>query len=143
MNGNELLISLTKTNDEGIHNNLYLSAHYQWSESPIALLWLIEKNGCTLWRTFMWWITTMWIFNSHFFKFFSYDKKANEVQMLQNKLAQLKAQIEKLTSDLMKSHDDRDKLARDNSVILHKVISWWIMHEKWKWFYVIFLIYFN
>ncbi|OXA57183.1 lamin Dm0 isoform X2 [Folsomia candida] len=48
----------------------------------------------------------------------NYDKKANEVQMLQNKLAQLKAQIEKLTSDLMKSHDDRDKLARDNSDLL-------------------------
>ncbi len=37
--------------------------------------------------------------------YFRYDKKANEAQQLQQKLAQAKAQIDKL-----------DQLARDNSV---------------------------
>lgn len=56
------------------------------------------------------WVINILICNSRL------DKKANEVQVLQNKLAQAKAQIDKLTNDLMKSHDDKDRLAKDNAV---------------------------
>jgi len=47
-----------------------------------------------------------------------HDKKANEAQVLQNKLQQAKAQIDKLTGDLMRAHDDKERLARDNSDLL-------------------------
>ncbi|ODM97281.1 Lamin-C [Orchesella cincta] len=44
-----------------------------------------------------------------------YDKKVNELPVLQNKLAQAKAQVDKLTSDLQKAHDDKERLAREKS----------------------------
>lgn len=36
--------------------------------------------------------------------------------VLQNKLAQAKAQSDKLTGDLQKAHDDRERLAKEKNV---------------------------
>lgn len=45
-----------------------------------------------------------------------FDKKANELPILQNKLAQAKAQVDKLTGDLQKAHDDKERVAREKIV---------------------------
>jgi len=61
-----------------------------------------------------------------------FDKKANEAQILQNKLAQAKAQIDKLTGDLMRAHDDKDKLTRDNTVWPYIDNELTMMHKCYK-----------
>lgn len=44
--------------------------------------------------------------------------------ILQNKLAQAKAQVDKLTGDLQKAHDDKERMAREKSVrILIMIIA--------------------